>query len=424
MSVVIQGTCGWSDHSLLDCKRFYPVNVKSSAEKLHYYSRCGNFGCVEVDSSTYNIPTSSTVSKWVDSSPNGFKFHFKAFGFLVNGGGKASTLPNEIRSKFLLNSHCKDKYLSIDGIGDSAASAIWKYFHDALQPAKNAGKLGVVVFQFQLNILPCESSRRYIEYCANKLDSSINMGIEFRNRKWFDGLELNRTRQWLSTIRSENNIALICCDDLEHELYQKDSDQCGLPPGKRLIHLPIYFNPSHGSKFIYVRVHRRFGNHRVLSESEIQAWATRILSLDERKEESSQRLYDPCPIYFLWGTDFEDQPIINAKNLAQALPKKFLPSFPVDTAKSVRPTLSGGILAAFARQKEAPCTDEKAFAKKDDLTKRKFKDEPSTTTISSSYKRGKVDSGIETKDSLQEETSARSSGKKKVSILGFFKPIK
>jgi hypothetical protein len=134
-AVVIQGTCGWSDQTLLDCKRFYPFNIKSSVEKLRYYSRCGNFGCVEVDSSTYNIPTSGTVSKWVDSTPNGFKFHFKAFGFLVNGGGKASTLPNEIRSKYLSNYHCnKDKYLSIDSIGDAAASAIWKCFHDALRP--------------------------------------------------------------------------------------------------------------------------------------------------------------------------------------------------------------------------------------------------------------------------------------------------
>eukprot|EP01036_Dinobryon_divergens_P022790 gene22790-31086_t len=419
MSVVIQGTCGWSDQTLLDCKRFYPFNVKSSVEKLRYYSRCGNFGCVEVDSSTYNIPTSSTVSKWVDSTPNGFKFHFKAFGFLVNGGGKASTLPNEIRSKYSLNSHGnKDKYLSIDSIGDAAASAIWKYFHDSLQPAQLAGKLGVVVFQFQLNILPCESSRRYIEYCAKNLDSSIHMGIEFRNRKWFDGLELNRTRHWLSTLRSENNVALICCDDLEHELYQKDSEQCGLPPGKSLVHLPIYFSHSRGSKFMYVRVHRRFGNNRVLSESEIQAWATRILSLDEREEVS----YDRCPIYFLWGTDHEDQPIINAKNLAQALPHDFLPSFPLDIAKSARPTLSAGIVAAFARQKETPFSEEKAGATADS-NKRKLNGEHSTATHSSP-KRSKVDSVVaEANDSSIGNTS-ESGGKKVSTIMSFFKPIK
>ena len=420
-AVVIQGTCGWSDQSLLDCKRFYPFKVKSSVEKLHFYSRCGNFGCVEVDSSTYNIPAPSTVSKWVDSTPSGFKFHFKAFGFLVNGGGKVSTLPIEIRSTFSFNSLSKDKYLSIDSIGEDAACAIWKYFHDALQPAQLAGKLGVVVFQFQLKILPSESSRRYIEYCARKLDPSILMGIEFRNRKWFDGPELNKTQQWLSTLRSDNNITLICCDDLEHEVYQKDSEQCGLPPGKSLVHLPIHFALSRSSKFLYVRVHRRFGMHRILSESEIEAWVARIVSLDEPEKVSMGEVHGPCPIYFLWGTDHEDQPIINAKNLAQALPSYMLSSFPLGRATLVQTVQSTGIMAAFARtaaaQKDMSQTEGSADGKEGEAG-RNMNDVQSSSNICPSSKRKIHDGVAET----GQENALRSSGKK-ASILSFFKPI-
>lgn len=388
--------------------------MKSSVEKLHFYSRCGNFGCVEVDSTTYNIPAPSTVSKWVDSTPSGFKFHFKAFGFLVNGGGKVSTLPSEIRSTFSFNSFCKDKYLSIDSIGEEAACAIWKNFHDALQPAKLAGKLGVVVFQYQLNILPSESSRRYIEYCASKLDSSILMAIEFRNRKWFDGLELNKTQQWLSTLRSDNSITLICCDDLEHEVYQKDSEQSGLPPGKSLVHLPIYFVRSRFSKFIYVRVHRRYGKHRVLSESEIEAWVARIVSSDVSEEESMGELRDPCPIYFLWGTDHEDQPIINAKNLALALPSYLVPSFPLGKATAVQTAQSTGIMAAFART----AVVQKDMSPEESADGQEEKAGFSSSAIRPSSKR-KIHDGV---DENGQENALISSGKK-ASILHFFKPL-
>ncbi|MCO5579425.1 hypothetical protein L7F22_033280 [Adiantum nelumboides] len=61
------------------------------------------------------------------------------------------------------------------------------------------------------------------------------------------------------------------------------------------------------SQFMYVRVHRREGSQRLLSETELLCWATRLLA------ELPKELKGP--IYFMWGTDWEDQPIINAKSL-------------------------------------------------------------------------------------------------------------
>lgn len=78
---VLQGTCGWSDSSIVKCGRFYPGSVKTTEDRLRHYSRF--FPCVECDSSNYAIPSPAVVEKWIKCVPAGFKFHFKAFGFFT-----------------------------------------------------------------------------------------------------------------------------------------------------------------------------------------------------------------------------------------------------------------------------------------------------------------------------------------------------
>lgn len=78
---VLQGTCGWSDSSIVKCGRFYPGSVKTTEDRLLHYSRV--FPCVECDTSNYAIPSPTVVEKWLKCVPAGFKFHFKAFGFFT-----------------------------------------------------------------------------------------------------------------------------------------------------------------------------------------------------------------------------------------------------------------------------------------------------------------------------------------------------
>jgi len=72
--------------------------------------------------------------------------------------------------------------------------------------------------------------------------------------------------------------------------------------------LPIQVHLPH-SAWAYVRIHRRVGTSKVLSEQEIQDWVTRLRGM-------ACALHGP--IFFMWGTDYEDQPIRNMTNLAQA----------------------------------------------------------------------------------------------------------
>jgi hypothetical protein len=76
---VVFGTCGWSDK---DAPWAKAALGSSAAERLAVLSVLGEFGCVEVDTSCYQIVDPAHVARWVAAVPPGFKFCFKAFGFL------------------------------------------------------------------------------------------------------------------------------------------------------------------------------------------------------------------------------------------------------------------------------------------------------------------------------------------------------
>lgn len=135
------------------------------------------------------------------------------------------------------------------------------------------------------------------------------MAVEFRSRIWFTTENLHTTLDWLK----KHNIGLVVADELQNELYvekNKSAEGQGKGSGRGGV-VPIIM--ALGScDFAYVRVHRRVGKHRVLSEEEIKSWGERI-----RLPELQNSLQGP--IYFMWGTDHEDQPIINSKNLTKEI---------------------------------------------------------------------------------------------------------
>ena len=135
--------------------------------------------------------------------------------------------------------------------------------------------------------------------------------------------------------------------------------------------LPTVLTAYPCSAAAYIRVHRREGSQRVLSTQLIQAWVDRIVKLMDEVDDidsftstdatpadaskggevastapkqnkpsthadiahsrdfpqmdfpSSRRLQGPC--YVLWGTDFEDHPLINMARLHDALPEPYRP---------------------------------------------------------------------------------------------------
>ena len=100
--------------------------------------------------------------------------------------------------------------------------------------------------------------------------------------------------------------------------------QRGLAPGEERTVLPICMHVTQPA-FFYVRVHRRQGTQRVLGERGMEEGAARLRPSRLRTEGLRG------PVHFLWGTDWEDQPMVNAATLAAKL--------------AARPSLAASIIA-------------------------------------------------------------------------------
>lgn len=348
---VMMGTCGWSSN---DAPWAKPPTGATAAEKLRMYSGPGiGFGCVEVDTSTYQIVDPAHVAKWCAATPPGFVFCFKMFGFVCAKGGQlGGQFPRDIQDKLPgpLAQAPKGTRVDLHQIPDAVIDEIWDRFHQSIEPARAAGKLGPVLFQFHLGFVPGDSSRAHVEWCRARLDAHIRMAVDFRDRAWVEGPQLGATVRWLRTL----DIALAASDDLQHELTGDASS------GDR-VRLPIVARVA-TPQFAFARVHRRAGCERLLDGNEIAQWASLLRRMRKGETGEDERSSwigdepDPAltgPIFFFWGTDHKDQCVKNAAALQEALGEQ---NFDWKTyLKELQANVKGG-LAGFLAKGRCDCS--------------------------------------------------------------------
>jgi len=298
------GTAGWSDATI---RKWYPKHIRTNVERLRHYST--HFPCVEVDSSNYAIPHSDSIMQWLGQTPPTFVFHFKVFGMFTSLQALYTAIPTSVRHLIAPNEIGKNGQVKLSKTSDAFKHALWSVWNATLRPVYENGRLGVVIFQFQLNFAPSEENKEHIRWCRSMLDPSYGMAIEFRNRQWVrDEATIRETVEFAKSV----NCALVAEDDLEHEVIARFTP---LPPGVKPVHLPIILRVA-APHCLYIRMHRRQGQHRILADWEFRDWAQRIhdtLHVHPYGETLQG------PICYIIGTDWEDQPIINSNKLQAAL---------------------------------------------------------------------------------------------------------
>ena len=306
---VVHGTCGWTDESLARSS-FFPPAAKTSLERLRHYAT--RMPCVEVDTSTYAIPSAESTARWASVVPDGFVFHVKLFGLFCGVGVPLNALPRTVREMPCMAAvvaRGNAARVGVDDLPGAAVDALWARFHEALQPLRDAGKLGAIVVQFQNSFWPSSANRRIVEGVRRRLDGALQIALELRCRGWFAEAELPGTLAWM---RSLGRTSLVAADDLKHETLQPDRAQTGPPAGSEVERLLIALHVT-DARCMYVRVHRRQGEHRMLSPAELGEWVERL--------RPASLLAQGCrgPVWFLWGNAHSDQPIRSANTLAGLL---------------------------------------------------------------------------------------------------------
>jgi uncharacterized protein YecE (DUF72 family) len=169
------GTCSWADEALV--KHWYPKGVPAK-ERLAYYAE--RFSTVEVDSTYYRLPERSMVQGWADRTPDGFVMHVKAFGLMTRHPVKLEQLPPGLREGMPV-----DERGRVDRPPRELRGRVFEEFQRALEPLRETGKLGGILFQLPPYVVWKPSSLDYLEWARDQLGGDA-MLVEPRHRSWFD----------------------------------------------------------------------------------------------------------------------------------------------------------------------------------------------------------------------------------------------
>lgn len=185
------GTASWTDPTLIAAGTFYPPGPLSAADRLRFYA--SRFDTVEVDSTYYALPSERNARLWVARTPDDFVFHVKAFALLTTHSAETARLPRAVRD-LLTEEELSQARLRRPRPG--VREACFEMFLNALDPLRDAGKLGMLLFQFPPWFAPTVGNARYIQECCERVGDR-RIAVEFRHPGWVEAGRCERTLELL-----------------------------------------------------------------------------------------------------------------------------------------------------------------------------------------------------------------------------------
>jgi uncharacterized protein YecE (DUF72 family) len=187
------GTASWTDKTLIE-SGWYPPEANNPEKRLRYYTR--QFPLVEVDSSYYALPAEQTAAAWAHRSPKGFLFNIKSFSLFTHHPTKIAALPKDLRP--LAEKAAKGKAsVYLKDTDPELVDQAWERFLAALEPLRQTGRLGAILFQFPQWFVIGRERKDYILSCAERV-APRQVCIEFRNKTWMSEDNRDETLKFLT----------------------------------------------------------------------------------------------------------------------------------------------------------------------------------------------------------------------------------
>jgi len=285
------GTASWTDRTLLE-SGWYPPEADTPERRLRYYAR--QFPLVEVDATYYALPAEQTAAAWAARTPAGFTFNVKAFSLFTQHPTRVAALPADLRPA--AEKTGKDRVYLKD-VDPSVADEAWQRFLAALDPLRQAGKLGAILLQFPPWFPISRARKDYIVACAQRA-APDRVCVEFRNQTWMTPDNQEETLGFLA----EHRLPYVCVD-----MPQGHRDS--IPPvvAATCDDLAVVRMHGHSQKWESKDIHERFGYR--YTERELKEWAPKVAGL-AREAAQTHVLFNNC---------YRDNAQVNARQLAAML---------------------------------------------------------------------------------------------------------
>jgi uncharacterized protein YecE (DUF72 family) len=200
------GITAWTEPTLLEAG-FYPADADTPEERLKFYA--SQFPITEVDSTYYSPPSERVAKLWAQRTPDNFLFDVKVFRLLTHHPTPPKALWRDLRDALPADVAEKRNVYAEKLPTDLLDDALGR-FVAALEPLRDAGKLGVLLFQFPQYFFPARRSYAYMEWLAERLDDAgVTGAVEFRQEKWLEGDRAERVMSFLA----DHQLAYVCVDE-------------------------------------------------------------------------------------------------------------------------------------------------------------------------------------------------------------------
>jgi len=291
MGQIRVGTASWTDRTLIE-SGWYPPEADTPEKRLRFYAR--QFTLVEVDATYYALPAEQTAGAWAARTPAGFTFNVKAFSLFTQHPTRVAALPADLRPA--AEKSGKDRVYLKD-VDPAVADEAWDRFLAALEPLREAGKLGAILLQFPPWFPISRARKDYILACARRA-APRRVCVEFRNRTWMAPGNQEETLDFLAS----HGLPYVCVDMPQG--YRES-----IPPvlAATAGDLAVVRLHGHSAHWDSKDIHERFG-YRYTSE-ELTEWAPKVRAL-AGDAEVTHVLFNNC---------YSDYAQVNARQLATLL---------------------------------------------------------------------------------------------------------
>jgi len=281
------GTASWTDKTLL-ASDWYPKSADNAEKRLAYYAK--QFPLVEVDSTYYSPPAEQTAALWAARTPDGFTFNIKAFSLLTGHPTKLSAIYKDLRPE------TDKKNLYPDDLPAQSYEDIWTRFLSALDPLVEAGKLGVILFQFPPWFTIRRSNKDFLVEVAKRC-SPLRVAVEFRHASWFEGDNRDETLAFLR----KHQLPFVCVD-------MPQGHRSSIPPVvEATSDLAVVRFHGHSDKWTSKDIYEKFGYK--YSKEELAGWAPKLHELADAVGET----------HVLMNNCYSDYAQTNASELIELL---------------------------------------------------------------------------------------------------------
>jgi uncharacterized protein YecE (DUF72 family) len=178
---ILVGTASWSDPGFVE--RWYPKKMPAG-ERLGWYAQ--HFDLVEVNSTFYSVPEPRMVERWCAATADDFTFDVKLHQLFSFHSTRAKLLPPDLQKRAETDARGNIKPTP------ALQEALLKTFLRSMLIFRQARKLGVLLLQLSPAFSPRKHDLGELEPLIDML-SDYELAIEFRNRNWAVGDQLEST---------------------------------------------------------------------------------------------------------------------------------------------------------------------------------------------------------------------------------------